>query len=161
MREIKLTQDQVTIVDDEDYDNVISRKWFAWKHPNPPHSYYAHSYEPPRHVVKLHRMILGITDRKVCVDHKNGNSLDNRKCNLRIATHGQNTKNAKLNKRSTSGHKGVTWHKPGNKWRAQIQNNGKKMHLGYFNTKEEAAKAYNIAALELFGEFARINENIP
>jgi AP2 domain/HNH endonuclease len=158
MKEIKLTQNKVAMVDDEDYERLIKRKWFAWRHPNPPNSFYAHSYEPPHHTIKMHRAILNIMDRTIHVDHINGNSLDNRKCNLRVATHRQNTKNAKLNIRSTSGYKGVTYYKPSHKWRAQIQFDGKKKHLGYYLTKEEAAKAYNIAALEHHGEFARLNE---
>lgn len=157
MREVKLTQNKIAIIDDEDYEKISSRKWFAWRHPNPPHAFYVHSYEPPCHTIKMHRLVLDVTDRSIHIDHINGNTLDNRKANLRLATHSENTKNAKLNSRSTTGYKGVT-KVALNKWRVQIQNSGKKYHLGTFTDLKEAAKAYNIAALAHFGEFARLNE---
>jgi hypothetical protein len=91
------------------------------------------------------------------IDHKNGNGLDNQFSNLRAATKAQN----QMNSRSTRGYKGVRFSKrhgsPG-RWEARIGIGGRYQHLGTFDTAEEAAVAYNAKAVELFGEFARLNE---
>jgi hypothetical protein len=90
------------------------------------------------------------------IDHINGDKADNRIANLRPATHKQNSANRLINKNSTSGVKGVGWHKNNAKWRAQIKLNGKKKNLGYFDAIEDAAAAYQNAAINNFGEFANI-----
>lgn len=90
-------------------------------------------------------------------DHINGNPLDNRRVNLRLATKAQNAMNRGINANSKSGYKGVSHHKSSGRWNAMIGINGKQKSLGYFNTPEEAAQAYNESALELHGEFARLN----
>ena len=87
------------------------------------------------------------------VDHKNRNGLDNRRDNLRLATHGQNLANSKTH--SESGFKGVEKNK--HRFYASISIDGKTKKLGGYDTPEEAARAYDEAALEQFGEFARIN----
>jgi hypothetical protein len=109
--------------------------------------------------LKMHRIVLGLTNPKMQGDHINRNKLDNRTINLRIATNQQNKHNSiKMNtKNSTSKYKGVYWHKANSKWVAAIADKGKR-HIGTFDTEIEAAKAYNAKAIELFGEFARINE---
>lgn len=92
------------------------------------------------------------------VDHINGDPFDNRIENLREATASENGGNRrKINDSLTSKYKGVSLNKTG-KWRAQIVLNYRKLYLGLFDTQIEAAKAYNKAALELFGEFAKVNE---
>lgn len=88
-------------------------------------------------------------------DHINGNTLDNRRCNLRYATPSQNQANRRKQRNNTSGYKGVTWIKRTQEWRAQIMLNRKRHHLGYFETKEEAAQAYAQAAKKMFGKYAR------
>ena len=105
--------------------------------------------------VYLHKLILTDACR---VDHKNRNGLDNRRENLRYVTQSQNNMNRSKNTLSTSGYKGV--HKNGNSWSASIKIKGKKLHLGTYITKEEAALQYNKAALKHFGEFACINQLI-
>lgn len=90
-------------------------------------------------------------------EHKNRKTLDNRRSNLRMANRSQNQANRPRTKRSTSGYKGVSWYKRFGKWQASIQKNGKKRNLGYYFDKIEAAKAYDLAARELFGEFALLN----
>jgi hypothetical protein len=94
------------------------------------------------------------------VDHINGNTLDNRKFNLRICTAAENTKNTKLKSSNTSGYKGVAWHTGTNKWRAYIVLDNRQKHLGLFKTKEEAALSYNEAALKYHKSFARLNNII-
>lgn len=88
------------------------------------------------------------------VDHKDGNPSRNPFSNLRPATHSQNSKNRKLNQNSSLRTKGVTKNHKG--YKARIQVNGLRIHLGTFKTKEEAAAAYATAAQKYFGEFARV-----
>ena len=101
----------------------------------------------------MHRMLLNFPEQ---VDHINGNTLDNRKSNLRIASLKQNTRNLTTKRKSKSGFRGV-FRAPKNyvsrPWKAGIKHNNKNIHLGYFSTPEEAAKAFDKAAKELFGEF--------
>lgn len=88
------------------------------------------------------------------VDHRNGDRLDNRRANLRICTHHQNSMN-RVKKKTPWPYKGVRINHSG--WQARIRHNGKEYHLGVYETAEEAARAYDNKALELFGEFARLN----
>lgn len=90
------------------------------------------------------------------IDHINGDPHDNRLSNLRAATGSQNGYNRKRGRRNTSGIKGVHFFKPGGKWRAAINiGHRKRKHLGLFDTKEEAAEAYRIAAAKVAGAFAK------
>ncbi len=105
----------------------------------------------------LHRFVLGVDDA-VLVDHRNLDTLDCRRENLRRATHSQNGCNH-AKKRYTEGtsskFKGVDLH--GGRWRAQIAKDGVRTHLGLFDSEEDAAIAYDAAARDLHGEFARLN----
>ena len=92
------------------------------------------------------------------VDHINHDGLDNRKENLRICTRSQNMMNQRVYKNNKSGYKGVYWHKANSYWVSQIRKNKKSIYLGYFKDKTVAAKAYNKAALEIFGKYALLNE---
>ena len=108
----------------------------------------------------MHRKILGLKkgDGKI-VDHINGNSLDNRKANLRICTQSQNMINRIKQKNNKSGYIGVCLYKGNsiNKWRASIMQNKKQISIGYFDNKIDAAKARDTKALELYGEYATLN----
>jgi hypothetical protein len=95
---------------------------------------------------------------KKCVDHINGNGLDNRKSNLRLCERHENALNRVINYNNVSGYKGVSWFKPIKKWRAQIQYKKVVYYLGCFNKRIDAAKAYNAAALKYHGEFANLNK---
>lgn len=104
----------------------------------------------------LHRLVMNAKEGEH-VDHINGDKLDCRRENLRLCTHGENSRNRRMSKANASGRKGVHWRRRVGKWRAQIMLNGKHIHLGDFHCREEAAAAYDRAAAELHGEFARTN----
>lgn len=109
-----------------------------------------------RRTVSLHRVIAeraGIVSRADEVDHVDGNGLNCQRGNLRPATSAQNKQNQGRHRDNATGIKGVSRRR--GKWRAQITANGKRQHLGDFETPQEAAVAYQKAAKEAFGEFAR------
>lgn len=154
MKEIPLSRGLVALVDDGDYERVTSvGKWYA----NPSdRTFYARKnfWRDGRCVsVRMHTLITGLR----LVDHANGNGLDNQRTNLRAATSSQNSMNRQLRSDNTSGFKGVTMHSQSGRWRAQINRAGEKYLLGAFDTPEDAARAYDLAARQLFGEFARLN----
>ena len=106
--------------------------------------------------VYLHQLLLGRSrDREI--DHINGDKMDNRRCNLRPVTHAQNNQNKGLRRDSTTGYKGVCFDKRSGKYLAYINANGKRTYLGLFDDKLSAAYAYDTAALQLHGEYARPN----
>ena len=105
----------------------------------------------------IHKAIMGTDNFLPYIDHKDGNTLDNRKDNLRFCTCQQNNMNSKPRK-GTSIYKGVSWSKRKKKWETGIFVNKKTIHLGYYKSEEEAALVYNLAASIHFGEFARLNE---
>lgn len=121
---------------------------------------YAHGYrkgiDDPLDTSFMHRVILGAT-RGQMVDHVNGDGLDNRRCNLRFCTHAQNSANRKISKNNTSGYNGVYFSKSRRKWRAAIRIDGQTRAIGAYDTAEEAARAFDIAAFAYRGGFARLN----
>lgn len=90
------------------------------------------------------------------LDHRDRNRSNNRIDNLRLATVSQNGQNSKIRAVNSSGSKGVSWYRPGQKWRARIVVDGREVSLGYFHEKEDAAAAYAKAAQQHFAEFARL-----
>lgn len=110
----------------------------------------------------LHQVVIYLSGRNVEnneeIDHKDNNKLNNMLLNLRVCSHIQNSQNKKLQKNNTLGSKGIFWHKRDKKWYARIGVNGITIHLGGFLIKEDAARAYNTAAIKYFGEFAKLNE---
>lgn len=159
-RLIPLSRGQTAIVDAADYERLASFSWYAhWGVTTK--SFYARTGLPrsvgKQRQVLMHRMLLGLTDPRISVDHVNGITTDNRRCNLRIADHSKNGGNRGKPSLNTSGYKGVSWHKQAGKWRAQIVKNKTHHDLGLFTDPAEAHRAYCAAADELQGEFARHN----
>jgi len=154
MKEIALTKGYVALVDDEDYEWLMLRKWRAYVGNST--NLYARGKANGKQVA-MHRFILGLSKGDSDVDHINGNSLDNRKENLRLCEHSQNTKNACRRKDNTSGFKGVNKHNQIDKFVCRISVDGKRLYLGCFDTAEQAATQYDLAAIVWHGEFARLN----
>lgn len=155
MKTIELTQGQVALVDDEDYEKVRGMKFSAYRDCR---TWYVKTNEKTikgkRKTLRLHRLVMGAKPGEI-VDHISGDGLDNRKENLRICKSRQNSQN-RQHKRSgaTSDFMGVSFYRRTKKWQIQIQLNGQKSHLGYFSNEIAAAKAYDEAAVKYFGEFA-------
>ena len=147
MREIPLTQGRVALVDDEDYERVIQHSWCVVRG-------YVQTSLKNRHIY-LHRYIMH-AQKGTEVDHRNQNTLDCRKSNLRICTRSQNSMNLAPNKH-TSKYKGVCWSVSHQKWHAEITIQQVKKHLGYFNDEVEAARCRDEAAKQYHGEFAFLN----
>ena len=109
---------------------------------------------------KLHRIIwnmfVGPIPKGFYIDHINGNKIDNRIENLRLATNSQNQQNRPAPKNSSSGYRGVTWHKAAKKWMSRICCNGKRITIGLFETPEDAYKAYQREAKKLFTHIDRL-----
>lgn len=154
MKLIELTNGKLAIVDDADYPFLSAYKWCAYiSHRK--RIWYASSSIKGKTTI-MSRFIMGYP-KGLTVDHINGNGLDNRRCNLRLATQSQNAKNRRKNYNSRSLYKGVTFHTQRNRWLARIQNNKRKVSLGLYGSQEEAARAYDAAAKELHGDFAKLN----
>lgn len=159
-REIPLTQGKVAIVDEADFEWASRWKWYAKFKPSA-HSFYAarNDYSLGKShgiTIELHRVLMGLEKGDLRrVDHKDHNTLDNRRLNLRICTSIQNAQNRVMHSNNRSGFKGVCFHPKTTKWRAVIQVNGRRTSLGLFFTPEQAHIAYCEAAKEAFGEFAR------
>lgn len=159
MREIPLTQGMVALVDDEDYERLSAYRWFGESSKNGRTGYAVTKIGYGRKgttSIRMHQLILGPGEPGLEIDHKNCNGLDNQRANLRWATKAQQRANQPVRVDSQSGFKGVNL-LHGKYWAAHIRADGKQRHLGYFPTPEDAARAYDARARELFGDFARLN----
>ncbi len=152
---IELTQDKFAIVDDDDFAFL---NFWKWRFSN--NGYAVRNSAMiggvRGNIISMHRLIIG-TPKDMQTDHMNGNRLDNRRSNLRVCTGNQNQWNQHKT-HGTSKFKGVYWFKQACKWRAKIWKENKCIHIGIFSNEYDAAKAYNIKATELFGNFACLNE---
>jgi hypothetical protein len=158
-RKIELTKGKFAIVDPENFEELNAHKWYAAGCNN---NFYAVRYagrtNGKKKFISMHRQIMGGTPPGFIVDHKDGDGLNNRKENLRIATSAQNNCNCrKTFKKTTSKYKGVCYNKQRNKYRADIGHNSHRKFLGHFDNEIDAAKAYDEAAKRLHGDFAKLN----
>jgi hypothetical protein len=153
-KQILTTRGKWTIVDDEDYEWLQQWKWHCTE------KGYVRRVDcsgGKRLLVTMHRLIMDAPD-EMQVDHRDGNTLNNCRSNLRLASNSQNCCN-KDGRVGVSGYRGVTNHKasPNKPWYARIKVSGVYIDLGVFADKIEAAKAYDAAAIKYHGEFARLN----
>lgn len=156
MKEIKLTLGKVALVDDEDYEYLSQWKWYAHKQTRSGFRA-VRINKATRKIVIMARVIMGIGDGPLIVDHIDRDGLNNQRNNLRVCTKHQNNFNKSVARNSTSKYLGVSLDQWG-KWRATITLNYKQYSLGRYENEIDAAKAYNEKAKELFGEFANLNE---
>lgn len=145
-----LTNGLATQIDAEEYESLSKRSWYI----DTNNYVFRTEYVSPtkRRKIYLHRIIMK-TPQGSCTDHINGNTLDNRKENLRICTRQQNSANSKKRRATASTYKGVSLDKRDGKWQAKIKQN----YIGRFSSEQDAALAYNSAAQVVFGEFAKRN----
>lgn len=157
-----MARGRVALVDDADYDLVMRYRWRCQEQSRgpglKPHGPYAIATIPGsgNKSILMHVLITG----RIGTDHGDGDGLNNQRCNLRPATNGQNKANSQKYAGATkSTYKGVYWQSRGNwgRWAAQIRVNGHLRSLGVFTDQIEAARAYDAAAREAWGEFARPN----
>ena len=156
MKEISLPNGSVALVDDEDYNKIVSYpyKWAAMKRKN---TCYAKARRlRSNSCILMHRFILG-EENECQVDHIDHNGLNNCKSNLRLVDSSQQHMNQEKRKDTSSIYKGVSYIKAKKKWQATIKKDYKSKNLGCFDTEKEAALAYDVAAQELFGEYAKLN----
>jgi hypothetical protein len=159
MKEIQLTQGKSALVDDTDYERVNRFKWHAINN----HGFRATrvvTVEGRQTTIHMSRFIMNCTDPNLFVDHINHNTLDNRRDNLRVCTAKENQWNKiKERTKQSSPYKGVFVRAVGNRLRisARIRINGRLKQIGDFKTLEDAAHAYDQAAVKYFGEFACVN----
>lgn len=153
---LKIKIEKDILIDDENKELVSGFNWIVGGSKN---AYVMANTS--NSIVYMHRLIMG--NPKCWVDHINGNTLDNRKSNLRLCTPSQNRANSKKttfkNKETTSKYKGVHQKNPNRGWSAEVNFNGKRIYLGDFKTPELAAEARDIKAREMQGEFVKQNFN--
>lgn len=157
---IPLSQGKVALVDAEDYERVSAFKWYASRSKRTWYALHKVCIAPGKWtVISLHRFVMDAPSDKE-VDHEDGNGLDCRKCNLRLATRAQN----RMNQRAVvaaSGYKGVYPAKGTKGWFVTIRHDGQALNLGYYDDPITAAHVYDAKARELFGVFAAPNFSEP
>lgn len=141
------------LIDEEDYERIIFENWYINNIKENGDVYFSGFINNKK--IKLHRFIINIYDPKIMVDHKNCNTLDNRKINLRACTQNENQRNCRKHKDNRTGFKGIYYQQDAKKYHAQIMVNSKVIYLGLFITPEEAHAAYCEASKKYHGEFGR------
>ena len=152
-KEVPLTQGYVAIVDDGDYEELMQYKWHAHKVTR---SIVAERTECGKKIM-IHRHIMQAPPGMV-VDHANHDTLDNRRSNLRVCSSRENQRNRRKVSGCSSEFKGVCWNKLRKRWQVRIQADDRRIALGNYENERDAARVYNIAAVEYFGEFAVLND---
>ena len=146
-KSIPLTKGKLALVDDEDYEYLSSKTW----------NYLFGGYARSGTGELMHRVIMG-NPKGVMIDHVNGDKLDNRRSNLRLATRSENFANGIVSKRNKSGCKGVCWSRQMNKWDVRIKVNRKQIFLGLRDDLEEAKTLYREEHIKRFGEYSIFNK---
>lgn len=156
----KIAAGRVALVDDQDYALVAGYRWsvkqerrLGYHHQGPYAQANVRLPDGRRTMIRMHNLIMNCAG----IDHVNGDGLDNQRANLRRANQSQNNANQRPQKARSSRYKGVCWDSSDRRWKAQIKVGGKRRHLGNFISEEDAAHAYDAAAREAFGSFARLN----
>jgi AP2 domain len=168
MHEVKLyggkAAGRVALIDDADYDLVMQYRWNVaeiagteTKRPEGPYATVTRQSGGKKTSLRMHRLLTGFWR----TDHIDHDTLNNQRYNLREATNSQNQGNRVVNLSSTSAYKGVCWKTTAQAWVAQIQVNKEHFYLGKFANEVDAARAYDVAAVEAFGEFALTNFPVP
>lgn len=142
------------LVDNDMFEDLNKFTWCAHKCGN---VFYAMRKYKRTISIMMHRLVMGITDPNIMVDHRDNNGLNNQRSNLRTATRSENLCNRKSVRNSKSKYKGVAWVTSHKLWRASIQKDKVQRALGYFKSEIDAAKAYDAAAKQYHGEFANLN----
>lgn len=156
MKIITAAKGEEIIVDDEDFERLSKFKWRLIGKGYAARSVYSRGSEVERTNEYMHREILGLRKGdKILADHINGNTLDNRRANLRICSDAENSRNRKIASHNRCGFKGVFWDPRRSKWTAYIRTAGRLTYLGLFITAELAHQAYVEAAKQQHGAFAR------
>lgn len=159
MKQIPLIHNKFALVDDEDFDLISKYRWVILKSGYAINSTYIRGSgrkNQKQLQIFMHKLIMN-QQKGIIVDHINGNKLDNRKENLRIATKTQNNYNKTKTPNSSSIYKGVYWDKKYKFWASEITVNYKKYFIGYFNNELHAGMAYDIWARECQEDFAKLN----
>lgn len=158
MTEVPLSNGLVAVIDDEDAAAVLAYRWHAQPRRHTTYAYRCFvNAEKKWSTQALHKFLTGYA----VTDHVNGDGLDNRRANLRAATTPENGRNRRRGDNNTSGYKGVSLQRSSGRWVAHLQSEVRRLHLGRFSTPEEAARAYDEAARELYGDYAALNFPAP
>jgi hypothetical protein len=150
LKKIELTKGKYALVDDSDFEFLSQWKWCAH---TCGYAVRSMTINGKRKTIYMHRLIMGLDDGSIFIDHINHNRLDNRKENLRFADSAQNKHNEGINSANKTGYKGVIYNRFTKKYQAKIRVYGQRIHLGSFETAEDAAKAYQEAAIKYHGDY--------
>ena len=151
--EIKI-KDKVVLIDDADKEIYEENKFYINKNSKGYES--VRIYKGKNAKKQFATVLFGEYDKKLEIDHINGNRLDNRRSNLRLCTHAENMRNIRIQKNNTSGYKGVSYYTKIKKWVASCEINGKR-YKKQFNDKNDAARFYNEMSIKFYGEYGYIN----
>lgn len=159
---IPLSQGLFAMVDDEDAERVLPFKWYARREKRADGSERVYAVrniagsDGKKTIQWMHRYLMGVAPGEE-VDHIDGNGANNMRCNLRVCTRAENSRNARPCAGKSSQYKGVSRDKRVGKWKSYIKVDGRMINLGDFSSELEAANAYDVADTALFGDFARTN----
>lgn len=154
MKTIQLTQGQVTIVDDDDFESVSKYKWYAQRRRN---TFYAvrHIKSGDKYInLQLHRFLMN-PKTGMCVDHRDCNGLNNQRMNLRVCTHAENTRNLRHKRKNAAKYRGIYMSSSG-KYIAKVRFNYKQYNSRSFPTSDEAITAHREMIRSLHGEFSAV-----